>query len=77
VPTFIENKKILFAMSAFQKHTKFNFIYNGAVLSDTNKLFNNGLESKKSRAIDLREGESVQKEKLIELVKQVSKYLHI
>ncbi len=64
-------------MSAFQKHTKFNFIYNGAVLSDTNKLFNNGLESKKSRAIDLREGESVQKEKLIELVKQVSKYLHI
>jgi len=77
VPTFIENKKILFAMSALQKHTKFNFIYNGAVLSDTNKLFNNGLESKKSRTIDLREGESVQKEKLIELVKQVSKYLHI
>lgn len=72
VPTFIDNKKILFAMSAFQKHTKFNFIYNGAVLNDINTLFNNGLESKKSRAIDLREGETVAREQLLELVTQVN-----
>lgn len=70
VPTFITNKVILFAMSSFKAHTKFNFIHNGALLSDTDHLFNNGLESKKSRAIDLREGETVDRDKLAKLVQQ-------
>jgi hypothetical protein len=70
VPTFIQDGVILFAMSSFKKHTKFNFIHNGALLPDDDNLFNNGLESKKSRGIDLREGEVIDKDKLSKLVKQ-------
>ena len=70
VPTFIRNKVMLFAMSSFKEHAKFNFILNGALLSDTDNLFNNGLESKKSRAIDLRKDEAIDKSKLAKLVQQ-------
>ena len=70
VPTFVRNRIILFAMSSFKEHTKFNFIHNGALLSDADNLFNNGLESKKSRAIDLRKDETVDKDKLAKLVQQ-------
>jgi len=70
VPVFTLNKKLLFAMAAFKEHTKFNFIQNGALIEDTDKLFNNGLESKKSRGIDLRDGETVDKTKLETLVKR-------
>lgn len=59
VPTFLVNKTILFAMSAFKAHTKYNFILNGALLTDEHSLFNNGLDSKNARAIDMREGEAI------------------
>lgn len=59
VPVFLLDNKLLFAMSAFKSHVKFNFIGNGALLDDPHALFNNGLESKKSRGIDLREGDTV------------------
>jgi hypothetical protein len=68
VPVFIYQAKTLFAMSAFKAHTKYNFIQNGALLADPNGLFNNGFESKKSRGIDLREGETVNSEQLQELI---------
>ena len=68
VPVFMVNKKMLFAMSAFKAHTKYNFIQNGALLEDTDKLFNNGFESKKSRGIDLREGDVVDEARLARLV---------
>ena len=69
VPVFLSNGKTLLAMSAFKEHTKYNFMANGARIEDSAKLFNNGFESKKSRAIDLRKGETVdagQLKKLIE-----------
>jgi len=69
VPVFVHSGKTVFAMSAFKKHTKYNFILNGALL-DEQKLFNNGLESKKSRGIDLRDGESVSKDDLAVVIKQ-------
>ena len=50
---FLVNKKLVFAMSAFKQHTKFNFIRNGAEIVDTDSLFNNGFDSKKSRGIDI------------------------
>ena len=68
VPVFIHNKKMLFAMSSFKEHTKYNFIQNGAVIDDPDKLFNNGLESKKSRGIDLRQNESIDRQKLAQLI---------
>ncbi|MEI7674632.1 MAG: hypothetical protein WCI60_02755, partial [bacterium] len=61
--------KMLFAMSSFKAHTKYNFIQNGALLNDNDKLFNNGFESKKARGIDLREKEKINEVKLEELIK--------
>lgn len=70
IPTFFNGKTMLFGMAAFKAHTKFNFIYNGAKLLDENSLFNNGFESSKGRGIDMKEGESIDKEHLVSLVKQ-------
>lgn len=70
VPFFILDGQMLFAMSAFKEHTKYNFIANGALLDDPHKLFNNGLESKKSRGLDLHEGETVDEKQLRELVEE-------
>jgi hypothetical protein len=69
VPVFVVKGKMIFAMSAFKAHTKFNFIGNGAKLADPHHLFNGGLESKQSRGIDLREGDPVDTEKLTHLIK--------
>jgi len=69
VPVFLLGKRLAFAMSAFKEHTKYNFITNGALLNDSNNLFNNGLESKKSRGIDLQEGQSLDKAALEDLIK--------
>ena len=57
VPVFLIDSKPLFAMAAFKSHVKYNFIGNGALLDDPHKLFNNGFDSKKSRGIDLHEGD--------------------
>jgi len=70
VPVFMQDKKLVFAMSSFKAHTKYNFITNGALLADPHKLFNNGFDSKKSRGIDLLEGQSIDKFALEDLVKQ-------
>lgn len=72
VPTFIKSNVILFAMSAFKEHTKFNFIHHGARLSDADNLFNNGLGSKNSRAIDLRKDETIDEIKLAKLVQETA-----
>lgn len=74
VPVFLVNKKMLFAMSAFKEHTKYNFIQNGALIDDSDKLFNNGLESKKSRGIDLREKEKIDNTKLKALIKRAAHF---
>jgi hypothetical protein len=70
VPVFFVNNKMIFAMSAFKAHTKYNFILNGAVLSDPQKLFNSGFDAKTSRGIDLREGETINKSDLKTLIKE-------
>jgi hypothetical protein len=70
VPVFMDGKKMAFAMSSFKAHTKYNFIANGALLTDPKNLFNNGLESKKSRGIDLQEDQTVDKAALEDLIKQ-------
>jgi hypothetical protein len=48
------------AMGAFGDHVKINF-FRGAELKDPKKLFNAGLESKKTRAIDLYEKDKFDK----------------
>ncbi|MDB5177818.1 MAG: hypothetical protein JWO61_201 [Candidatus Saccharibacteria bacterium] len=69
VPVFLINGKGYFAMSAFKEHTKYNFMSNGALISDPDKLFNNGHDSKKSRGIDLREGQTINETDLKALIK--------
>lgn len=69
VPVFILNGKTQFAMSAFKAHTKYNFILNGALIDDPHKLFNNGFDSKKSRGLDLREGDAINESNLKALIK--------
>jgi hypothetical protein len=64
VPVFLINGKAIFAMAAFKSHTKYNFMANGALIDDSKKLFNNGFDSKKSRGIDLQEGQKIMKEDL-------------
>jgi hypothetical protein len=70
VPVFIYNSKVVFAMAAFKSHVKYNFILNGALLDDTKGLFNNGLQSAKSRGIDILEGQTVDSSDLSELIRQ-------
>jgi len=73
VPVFFIGGKMVFAMSAFKAHVKYNFILNGALLDDVDGLFNNGLESKKNRSIDLQENETIDKNKLRALISQAIK----
>lgn len=54
-PVF-SNKGMVCALGAFADHIKINF-FKGATLPDPNKLFNAGFEAKKTRAIDLYEGD--------------------
>lgn len=75
VPVFIVGKKLSFAMSSFKTHTKYNFIVNGAMLTDSKGLFNNGLDSKKSRSIDLVEGQSIDESALEALLSEAVKKL--
>jgi len=56
------------AVGIFKDKVKFNF-FQGAQLIDKNNLFNSGLEAKKTRAIDLHEGDKVNTKALKELVR--------
>jgi hypothetical protein len=69
VPVFLTSGRLVCAMSSFAKHTKYNF-FNGAALGDPHHLFNSGLESKKSRSINLAEGGSVDAAKLDALIRE-------
>jgi hypothetical protein len=70
VPCFVYKKKTAFSMASFKEHTKFNFMHNGAELDDAAGLFNNGLDSKKSRSIDLREGDALDTKGIAALLEQ-------
>lgn len=67
VPVFLAGGRLVCAMSAFANHTKYNF-FEGAALADPDHLFNGGLESKRSRSIDLPEGESLDAKQLERLL---------
>ncbi len=67
VPVFLAKGRLVCSMASFAKHTKYNF-FNGAALADPAGLFNSGLESKKSRSLNLAEGESVDGTKLDDLI---------
>lgn len=74
VPVFIHDGKVLFAMSAFKQHTKYNFILNGALLEDKDGLFNNGFDSKKSRGLDRKENDTIDEAALKRLVEDAVRH---
>ncbi len=55
------------AIGTFKKTIKLNF-FQGAMLEDPQKLFNAGLDAKKTRAIDFREGDVLNEAALKELI---------
>ena len=56
------------AVGTFKKAVKMNF-FQGALLEDPQKLFNAGLDAKKTRAIDFHEGDAVDETALKELIR--------
>lgn len=68
VPVFLYDGKTIFAMAAFKTHVKYNFLLNGAALDDAEGLLDSGTDSKRSRAIDLRDGETVDGDALARLI---------
>ena len=56
------------AVGAFKQTVKMNF-FQGALLKDPQKLFNAGLDAKKTRAIDFHEGDVVDESALKALIR--------
>lgn len=56
------------AAGTFKKTVKMNF-FQGASLEDQQKLFNAGLDAKKTRAIDFHEGDAIDEAALKELIR--------
>jgi hypothetical protein len=62
------HKGLVCAAGTFKKAVKLNF-FQGASLEDPHKLFNAGLEAKKTRAIDFHEGDAVDEPPLKDLIR--------
>jgi len=72
-PVFSYNGKMVCSPGAFKTHVGLNF-FNGAMIEDPNGLFNSGLESKKSRSINFKQEDKIDKEALKELLKAAINY---
>lgn len=62
------HKGLVCAVGTFKKAVKMNF-FQGALLEDAHKLFNAGLDAKKTRAIDFHEGDVIDEAALKELIR--------
>ena len=60
------------AVGIFKDHVKLNF-FQGAALADPHKLFNSGLEAKKTRSIDWYENDQINEDALKELIQSAVK----
>jgi hypothetical protein len=61
------HKGMVVALGSFKDHVKLNF-FQGASLPDPNKLFNAGLEAKKTRGIDLFQHDTFDENALKEMI---------
>ncbi len=66
IPVYSHNGNLICATGVFKDHVKINF-FNGAQLADQSN-FNAGLESKKTRAIDFKPTDKIDKNALTKLV---------
>lgn len=67
VPVWVHKGNVV-ASGVFKDHVKLNF-FKGASLSDPKHLLNAGLEAKATRAIDISEGDDIDKAALKELIR--------
>jgi hypothetical protein len=63
-----ERGGLVCSAGTFKDKVKLNF-FQGASLEDPHKLFNAGLDAKKTRSIDFREGDTVDEPALQELIR--------
>jgi len=59
---------LIVALGAFKGNVKMNF-FQGASLQDPHKLFNTGLDAKKTRAIDFHESDKINEPALKDLIR--------
>ena len=59
---------LICALGSFKNSVKMNF-FQGASLEDPHKLFNAGLDAKKTRAIDFHEGDTINESAVKDLVR--------
>lgn len=69
VGVFTYKGKPVIAFSGFKDHTKFNF-FQGAALTDSDKLFSSGLDSKQHRSINLAEHDEVNEAAIRKLIRR-------
>jgi hypothetical protein len=62
------HKGLVCSAGVFKQTVKMNF-FQGALLEDPHKLFNAGLDAKKTRAIDLHEGDAIDESALKDLIR--------
>jgi len=62
------HKGLVCSAGGFKDHVKMNF-FQGAALPDPQKLFNAGLDAKKTRAIDFYEHDTVNEAALTDLIR--------
>ena len=62
------HKGLVCSAGVFKQTVKMNF-FQGAALEDTHKLFNAGLDAKKTRAIDFHEGDTTDEPALKDLIR--------
>jgi hypothetical protein len=67
-PVFTHNGMVC-AVGVFKDHVKLNF-FKGALLPDSKKLFNAGLDAKKTRAIDFSEDDRINDSALKDLIRE-------
>lgn len=61
------NHKPVIAFGSFKDHVKFNF-FRGSELTKQAKFFNNGLDSKQQRSIDIFKADKIDKSALKEII---------
>jgi hypothetical protein len=72
-PVFSHNGKMVCSPGAFKTHVGLNF-FDGAMIEDPDGLFNSGLDAKKSRSINFKKEDNIDKKALKALLKKAVKY---
>lgn len=71
-PVWVQNG-LLLSLGSFSDHLKIHF-FKGAFLKDKHKLLNAGLEAKTTRGINIFKNDTLNENKLIDLIKEAAAF---